>query len=118
MTNVTVKTFWAKIYVGFYNRDTKKNDGSLQKARKLCQEYVDDVSLCVTLTPTEYIYVRGQEKGVVVGLINYPRFPNTNSQIKNYALDLAKKLMLAFNQYKVTIVMPAKTILLSREKKT
>lgn len=116
MKKVKVKTFWARIYIGFYNRDTKKNDGSLQRARKLCQEYVNAVSLCVTLTPTEYIYVHGQEKGVVVGLINYPRFPATNSEIKILALGLAEKLMLAFNQYKVTIVMPTETIMLSREK--
>lgn len=107
-----VKTFWAKIYVGFYNRDTKKNVGSLRKARKLCQKYVDDVSLCVTLTPTEYIYVHGREKGIEIGLINYPRFPEEPLQIKIHAMNLAKKLMIAFHQYKVSVVMPAETIML------
>ncbi len=115
MKKKIVKTFWAKIYVGFYDRDLKKNIGSLQKARKLCREYVDDVSLCVSLVPIEYIYVHGQEKGVEIGLINYPRFPEKPFQIKIYAMNLAEKLMLAFHQYKVSVVMPTETIMLSKE---
>lgn len=111
-----VKTFWAKIYIGFYNRDTKKNVGSLRKARKICQKYVNNVSLCVTLTPTEFIYVKGREKGVEVGLINYPRFPEEDFQIKIYAENLAEKLMLAFQQYKVSIVMPTETVMLTNSK--
>jgi len=107
------KTFQAKIYVGFLNRETKKNVGSLRKARKLCQEYVDGVSLCVTLTPTEFIYVHGREKGVKIGLINYPRFPEEDFQIKIYAMNLAEKLMIAFQQCRVSIVMPSETIMLT-----
>lgn len=112
MKEVKVKTFWAKIYVGFYNRDTKKNVGSLKKARAICQEYVDDISLCVTLTPTEFIYVHGSEPGIEIGLINYPRFPEKDFQIKIYAINLAEKLMMAFQQYKVSVVMPSETIML------
>lgn len=113
MKQDTVKTFQAKIYVGFLNRETKKNIGSLKKARKLCQEYVDDVSLCVTITPTEFIYVHGREKGIKVGLINYPRFPEGDFQIKIYAMNLAEKLMIAFQQCRVSIVLPSETIMLT-----
>ena len=113
MKQKTVKTFWAKIYVGFLNRKTKKNIGSLKKARKICQEYVNDVSLCVTLSPTEFIYVHGREKGIEVGLINYPRFPEEGFQIKIYAMNLAEKLMIAFQQCRVSIVLPSETIMLT-----
>lgn len=109
----TTKTFWAKIYVGFFNRKTKKTVGSLRKARRLCQKYVDDISLCVTLTPIEYIYYHGREKGVEIGLINYPLFPEEDFQIKIYATNLAEKLMTAFQQCRVTIEMSSETIMLT-----
>lgn len=115
MKRNSVKTFWAKIHIGFYNRDTKEIVGSLKKTRAICQEYVDAVSLCVTLTPTEYIYVQGNEPGVEVGLINYPRFPEEVSLIREKAINLAEKLMIAFQQYKVSVVMPTETIMLSKE---
>jgi hypothetical protein len=31
--------------------------------------------LCVTLTPTRFIYTAGAEEGVSVGLVNYPPVP-------------------------------------------
>ncbi len=110
-----VETFTAEIYVGFYDRDAKKNIGSLRKARKICQGFVDGISLCVTLSPIEFIYYHGRERGVKIGLINYPRFPEKSFQIKIYAQSLAETLMIAFNQYKVSIVMPTETVMLYRE---
>ena len=110
---VVVKTFWAKIYVGFKNRNTGRNVGSMRKTRKICQQFCDDISYCVTVSPTEYRYYKGHERGAVVGLINYPRFPEHNFQTKIYAKQLAEKLMFAFKQYKVSIVFPDETIMLS-----
>lgn len=111
----TVDTFWARIYVGFKNRDTGKVVGSMKKARKICQGFCNDVSYCVTVEPTELIYCKGMERGVVVGMINYPRFPEENFQTEIYARSLGETLMVAFKQMRVSIVMPDKTVMLSND---
>ena len=106
-----VTTFTAHIYVGLKHRPTGIVYG-LDVARKIIQEYVDAAGLCVTLTPTEYIYTNGGEPGFIVGLINYPRFPSTPEQIAAHAMDLGKRLRKACRQFKVSIVFPETTIML------
>ena len=108
-----VDTFTATIYVGFKERDTGVIY-TMDEARDLCQKYVDEVGLCVTITPVEYIYTEGNEPGCAVGLINYPRFPSDPDTIKNHALALARILLEAFRQYKVSIVFPDETIMLEK----
>lgn len=109
-----VDTFQATIYVGF----KEHYDGlehTLDEVEKICQDFCDKVGLCVTITPTRYIYTEGNENGCIVGLINYPRFPSSNGKIFNKAISLAEILMKEFNQYKVTIVSSSKTIMLEAE---
>ncbi len=50
--------------------------GDYDKAHEICRAHCDAVGLCVTVTATSYIYTGGEEAGVIVGLINYPRFPS------------------------------------------
>lgn len=112
----TVKTFTATIYVGFKNRST----GSvhpIETAMSVIQGYVDDVGLCVTVTPTTYVYTEGNEPGIAVGLINYPRFPSTPKQIRTHAITLAERLRVRLQQYKVCVVMPRETVMLGEEPK-
>lgn len=47
----------------------------LKKAETICQKYCDEIGFCVSITPTKYIYSFGSEKGFVIGIIAYPRFP-------------------------------------------
>jgi hypothetical protein len=109
-----VDTFWANIYVGQKNRDTGEVY-PLDIAFEICQKYVDEVGLCVTITPTEYVYTDGGESGFVVGLINYPRFPSSPEVIRGHALELGRRLLDEYRQYRVSIVFPDKTYMISRE---
>ena len=111
-SHTVTDTFWAKIYVGFKERKTGKNVGSFNKARKICQKYADEVSYCVSIKKVEYCYCEGRERGVEIGLINYPRFPEPPSLTQLRALELAAQLKTAFKQLRVTVVMPEKTIML------
>jgi hypothetical protein len=104
----TVKTFRAQIWVGFKVRQTGELH-TIEEACKIAQDYCDKVGLCVTATPTKYIYTDGNEDGCCVGLINYPRFPATRRTITKHALELAELLMNAFSQLKVTVVCDRKT---------
>lgn len=53
-----------------------------------CQQYCNVVGLCVTVTETNYIYSGGSEKGYIIGLINYPRFPKEEFSLFRLAEDL------------------------------
>lgn len=65
--------------------------------------------LCVTVTPTRFIYVDGYEDGVVVGLINYPRFPSEKQRMIYDSWEIADQLKEQFKQIRVSITTPEKT---------
>lgn len=110
----TAPTYTAQIYVGL----REGYDGPVHEigeAEAICQAYCDAVGLCVTVTPTHFIYKDGREPGCVVGLINYPRFPDTSENIRAKAMVLAWKLKIAFKQFRVTAVFPDDTLMIEDE---
>ncbi len=62
--------------------------------------------LCVTVTPTTYVYTGGVEEGVCVRLIQYPRFPKDERDIFSTAVRLAEFLRAAMCQHSYTIETP------------
>ena len=110
MTNI-VPTYTATLYVGLLERDTRLLHTQAE-ALAVCQEYVDDVGLCVTFTPTTFVYTNGSEPGVIVGLINYPRFPVEPEDIREKALVLAESLRAALGQWRLSVVFPDETVML------
>lgn len=117
VNKINVPTFWATIFVGLKNVKTGKVH-TVDRVRYLCSEYVNEVGLCVTLTETEYIYSSDHgegyagESGVMVGFINYPRFPSDSNIIRERALGLARILKKALNQHRVTVQFPDETVML------
>jgi len=109
------KTFYANIWLGLRNGyDGEVSD--LQAVKNICQDYVEK-GLCVTVTKTDFIYTGGNEPGVVIGLINYPRFPTEDRLVVEDACRLADILMKALEQFRCTVVTPETTILLENEDK-
>ena len=88
--------------------------GDLEQAKQVCREYCFDVGLCVTVEPVAYIYTGGEEAGVRVGLINYPRFPSSESELRAKAEGLASKLLERLCQHSYTIAGPNETVWFSR----
>jgi len=111
MNKKQVLTYTAQIWVGLKDKDNN-NLHIIDEARSLLQHYVDEYSYCVTLTKTNFFYKDGNEEGFFVGLINYPRFPSTNIQIRQHALRIAKLLKKQLGQKRVSIVFPDETIML------
>ncbi len=103
-------TFQASIFCGLQGYTSSYH--SVEEAEEICQEFVDDVGLCVTVTPTKFVYTNGREPGVIVGLINYPRFPSEPEDIKAKAVRLAMNLLKAFGQKRVSVVCTDETIML------
>lgn len=110
----TEPTYTATIAVGL----REGYDGVLHghsEIEAICQQYVGENGLCVTVTPTTFLYKHGQEPGCIIGLINYPRFPSKPSHIEAHAKALAKELKAKLGQLRVSIVFPDKTVMLGEK---
>jgi hypothetical protein len=83
--------------------------GDYHVARSIARKFCDEEGLCVTVSQTVYVYTGGQEEGVRVGLINYPRFPKRPSEIEFTALRLADRLREGLHQESFSIETPAET---------
>jgi hypothetical protein len=101
-------TYKANIYIG----------GDLADARRICRQHCNDVGLCVTLEPVEFVYTGGLETGVRVGLINYPRFPATQAAIFQTAEELALLLIEGLHQQSASIVATDRTVWLTKREAT
>lgn len=79
--------------------------GDLAQIQACCRHYCLS-GLCVTVTPTSYVFTGGQEDGAIIGLINYPRFPSEPEKIAERATALAKELMQKCCQRSCTVETP------------
>ena len=93
------KTFTAKIYMS----------GPIEIAKQIIRAECLREGLCVSIEPTTFIYTGGEEAGYVVGLLNYPRFPQEPSEIKSRATDLLCKLIHGTFQHSALLVTPDET---------
>ena len=114
MKFVETDSYNVSLYVGFKNI-TAVVELPIDLAKSICQEYCDKVGLCVSVTPTFFIYTNGNENGCIIGFINYPRFPQSNGQIFNHAVNVAKLLKEAYYQDRVTLVATDKTLMISED---
>lgn len=87
--------------------------GSAWEAETICRDYCDDVGFCVTVTETNYVYTGGEEAGVIVGLINYGRFPSEPAAIFAHAEAITLKLIEGLKQESASIQAPDKTVWIS-----
>lgn len=98
------KTFWVHIFMA----------GDIAVAKQICRRFCFANGLCVTVSPTDYIYTGGQQAGFVVGLINYPRFPSSPEELFSTAARLAKDLMFDLCEESFSIETPESTHWFSR----
>ena len=111
-----VITYTATIYCGLRDGYGEEINSSYPD---VINDYINNRSggLCVTCTSTTFYYNGGQEPGIIVGIINYPRYPFSDEKIRRLAFELAEKLMIKCKQYRVSIVFPEETILLENKEK-
>ncbi len=109
-----LKSYNVQVWCGLKERDTEVLH-TIEEVNAICQKFVDEVGECVSVTPTEFIYTKGNENGVVIGFIQYPRFPRKKKQIKKRAIQLGTMLIFELNQYKVTVTTPSKSYMLENK---
>ena len=109
-------TFTASVYVGLREHYTDVFH-TIEEVEGVCLEYCSEVGLCVTVTPTKFIYKNGNEPGCIIGFINYPRFAESANNILQKTIDMSRILLSKFNQYRITIVCQDKTYMLESDGK-
>ena len=89
--------------------------GGLADAKRFLRKatYPPHCGLCVTVTPTTFIYTGGSEDGVAGGLVQYPRFPKSAEEIWWRAVEIARGLLVELCQTSALVVGPQKTMWLS-----
>jgi len=112
-------TYYANIYVGLrpaYNQHITNTELNGRKiyAFDVCQKYCDKIGLGLTFTETNYIYTNGNEPGLIIGLINYPRFPKDEQDIHKTSQELGKILLKELEQERLSIVYPDITLMLEK----
>lgn len=99
MQQASVETCWVEIHLA----------GDLAQAKQVCRAFCLNVGLCVTVRPQTFIYTGGEEEGVVIGLVNYPRFPSKPEALFETAERLAEELRLHLCQHSYLLLAPDKT---------
>lgn len=99
------KTETATVYVA----------GDINQARRILSEYCWNVGLCVTVTPTAFVYTGGEEVGIAIGLVNYPRFPVAAGEVYERAKQLAIVLRDGLFQKSALVVGGATSEWFTRE---
>lgn len=106
MNEISEKTYWIRIYL------SGRRDVIEQGCREFCEE-----GLCVTVESCKFIYTGGEEDWVVVGMVDYSKFPMTPERLNGIAKRLAKHLLEKSLQHSVLIVNCEKSLHLQRREK-
>lgn len=93
MKTIKNKTHVIKIYIA----------GDKNFAGQILQEYVMR-GACVSISEEQYVYTMGNERGMVINLINHPLYPKTEKELLDQALDLAELLIVKLYQGSCTVV--------------
>ena len=89
----SIMTYQASIYIA----------GNYDDAVRACKRFCK-IGLCVTVEKCHFVYTGGEELGVKVGLVQYPKFPKNHLEIFGMAEDLALFLRKELFQDSVLIV--------------
>lgn len=77
--------------------------GNIHHIELICRKYVE-TGLCITITPTKYVYTGGAEDGAIIGFINYARFPNTKGNIFELAVELGREIIEQTGQLSFSVM--------------
>jgi hypothetical protein len=111
----TIDNYEAKIWLGLqegYSGNYFPEEDVIETIKQWCSER----GQCVNISQTKFVYVNNEENGLVIGFINYPRYPFSEGEIRKRAIELGKILMKKYAQFRVSITfypcVPCGTLML------
>lgn len=106
ITSHTASSFTVRIWIA----------GDYDAARAFTRQWCAERGACWALSPVDYIYTGGEERGLVATLIHYPRFPREKpaEQLTEEARAFGVGLMVALGQGSFSIEGPGETIWITR----
>jgi hypothetical protein len=106
-----VRTLTAKIYLGLREGYTDVVH-TVSELEDFLQGETNKGGLCITVTPTTFIYKDKREVGAIIGFINYPRFPTTKEELEKTAERIARLCKEEYKQKRVSVEYQDRTITL------
>lgn len=103
-----VETFYANIHVA----------GDYDVARSACREIAYGFGFCFQLHKVDYVYSGGEESGLLIRVINYPRFPRTPEEITKLTVEFAKIIADKLCQKSFTVETKTDTMYFESDKHT
>lgn len=89
----SVKTFYVNIHLA----------GDYDTCIRKCREIAYTFGFCFQVHAVDYVYTGGAEDGVMIRVINYPRFPRNEEEIKNLCIQFGSQLATEMCQKSFTI---------------
>ena len=80
--------------------------GDIATVKQVCREFCYARGFCVHIEAADYVYTGGEEAGVRVGILNYPRFPTNETALQDAARDLGIQLRDRLCQHSFLLVGP------------
>jgi len=119
MTTKSTKTFTAQVTIGLkkhYSAEIiqlKHFKETLLKVQKIVLE-THQVALSTKIRHCEILFLGQDEPAIELEFIQYPKFPQEESVLKNTIVELTKMMMLDLEQNRVVIVFTDETIMLEQ----
>ena len=119
ITIKSCKTFTAQVTMGLKKRytteimpiDVLKQE--LLKSQKIILEKYN-IELSAKLSHCEILFLGQDEPSMELEFIQYPKFPQEESELKNAIVELTKMMMMELEQNRVVIVFTDETIMLEQ----
>ena len=117
MNTVSVKTFTARFTLGLKAgyTDELHSPSDVREALTASQQQIKaqtGLGLSAQLTSCEIVFLGQVEPSVEISLLQYPKFPAVDHQLKKAIIQLASLMMEKLEQNRAVIVFPDETIMI------
>ena len=117
--NKSCKTFTAQVTIGLKKTYTTEiipltlfKEKLLKTQQTIVEKY--NVELSTKIRQCEILFLGQDEPSIELEFIQYPKFPQEESVLKNAIVELTKMMMLELEQNRVVIVFTDETIMLEQ----
>lgn len=119
MNSVICKTFTATVTIGLF-RGYSNSRVSIPEFKKVLLKAQQNIKahhnleLSAKLTPCEILFLGQEEPSMELQFIQYPKFPNEESELIKAIIALTELMMIKLEQNRVVIVFNDETLMLEQ----